>query len=76
LDLITKFEEFLNDVVPKDIRHKLKGVWRNLIKDSLLFGTRCSFELLLNEPRAMLITTKLDYVTEDILKDQMSLNNR
>ena len=60
-------EELLYHVVAKDVRHQLQGVWLDLIKDHLLLFARRSFQLLLDEARAMLVTAELDGVANNVL---------
>ena len=67
LMLIAMLEEFLDHIVAKDICHKLQGIGLNFSKDLFFFVTVGRFELLLDEPRAMLITTKLDNMPVDVL---------
>ena len=72
LHLITVLEELLNNIVAKDICHKLQGVGLYLAEDLLLLVTICSFEFLLDEPRSMLIATKLNDVRVDVLLSMLS----
>lgn len=55
-------------VVPKDVLYKLKRMDRhNLLEDFLfVFATR-GLDLLLDEPRTMLVTAKLHDVSIDVL---------
>lgn len=68
LHLIAVLEEFLDNVVSKDIGHQLKSVWLNLAEELFFLITIGSFELGLNESRSVLITTKFNDVIVDILQ--------
>ena len=50
-----ELEEFLYDVVSKDVSHEAVGSRENLLEDKLLLAGRCSLQLLLNEPGAVLV---------------------
>jgi hypothetical protein len=73
LHLIAVFEELLNNIVAKDICHKLQGVGLYLAEDLVLLITICSLKFLLNKPRSMLIATKLNNVLIDVLVFMLSL---
>ena len=60
-------KELLDDVVAKDVCHKLKRVAVKLLEDLILFVAVSCFKLLLNEARAVLITAKFDNVIVDVL---------
>lgn len=62
------FEEFLNDVVAKDVRHQLYRVWLDLSEDLVFLVAICGLELLLDEPRPMLVAAKLDDVVVYVLQ--------
>ena len=50
LNLCSIFEQFLNDVVSKDVLNELEGVMRNdLVEDDLLLIAGGGLELLLDE---------------------------
>ena len=49
LDLITVLEQFLDDIVAKDIRHKLEGIRLDFPEQLLLLIAVGSLKLLLNE---------------------------
>jgi hypothetical protein len=65
--LVAMLEELLNHVVAKDVGHQLQGIWKNFAKQLLLLVAIGRFQLLLNEPRAMLVAAKLNHVVVDIL---------
>jgi len=67
LDLGSILEQFLDYVIPENILDELESVSRNdLIEDNLLLIAGGRLELLLNETRAVLISTELDDVSKDI----------
>ena len=66
LRLVAVLEEFLNYVVAKDILHQLQAILLELPEDFVLFVTVRSFELLLDEPRSMLISAELHNVSENL----------
>jgi hypothetical protein len=49
LDLISMFEQLLNDVVAENISHQLQGVGLNLAEQLLFLVTIGGFQLLLDE---------------------------
>ena len=63
------FEELLNYIVAKNIGHELESVRKELPEELILFVAICRFELLLDEARSVLITTKFHYVVIYILND-------
>jgi hypothetical protein len=65
-------EELLNNIVAKHICHELQGVRLYLAEDLVLLVTICSLEFLLDEPRSMLIATKLYDVLVDVLLPMLS----
>lgn len=70
VNLRTVLEQFLDDVVAKDILNKLESTGGNdLIEDGLLLFCSRGLQFLLDEPRPMLISTELDDITENILKE-------
>ena len=72
LCLVAVLEELLNHVITKDISHQLTCVRMELSKDLILFVAVCGLKLLLNEARAMLVTTEFD----DMLIDILNLSER
>jgi len=68
LGLIAMLEEFLNHVIAKNIRHQLDRVWLYLAEDLVLLVGIGSLQLLLNETRAILITTEFNDMIVDILR--------
>ena len=50
VDLATMLEEFLDDVVAKDILHELVGIRLNLLEDALLLVAVRRLQLGLDEP--------------------------
>lgn len=58
LYLVAVLEQFLDDIVTEDIRHQLESVGLNFAEELLLLITVCGLQLLLDEPRAVLITTE------------------
>ena len=67
LSLTAVFEELLNNVVAKDIGHELERAGCDLVEHGLFVGTRRSLKFLLNKARSMLISTKFDNMTKDVL---------
>ena len=72
LHLIAALEELLNNKVSKYICHELQGIGLYLAEDLVLLVTICSLEFLLDEPRSMLIATKLNDVLVDVLLSMLS----
>jgi len=72
LHLVAVLKELLNNIVAKDICHELQGVGLYLAEDLVLLVTICSLEFLLDEPRSMLIATKLNDVVIDVLLSMLS----
>jgi hypothetical protein len=66
------FEEFLNDIVAENILHQLYRVGQNLFEQLLLLVAVSCLQFLLDETRAMLIPTKFNDVTVDILHPHVS----
>lgn len=63
------FEEFLNDIIAKDIRHELERIGKKLTKDLVFLIAIGRFKLLLYESRTMLVPTKLhDMIIYVLLK--------
>jgi hypothetical protein len=69
LYLVPMFKQFLDNIIAKNVSHKLKSIRLDFAEELLLLIAIGCFKLLLNEPRAMLITTKFNYVMVDILND-------
>lgn len=67
LRLIAVLEKLLNNIVAKDIRHKLKAVGLDFAEDLVLLVAICGFQHVLDEPRTMLITTEFHNMVIDIL---------
>lgn len=61
-----EFEEFLDDVITEDVGHEAVSGGYDLRKDELFFGDRSSFQLLLDETRAVLVLRELDDVVLNI----------
>ncbi len=62
------FEEFLNHIIAKHIRHQLYGVRTYFTEDLVFLITVSCLKFLLNEPRAVLIATKLNNMVVDVLR--------
>ena len=67
LTLITTLDNFLNHIVPVNIFHQLDRIWHELPKHSFLLVACGCLKLVLDELRAMLISTELDNVIVDVL---------
>jgi len=66
LGLVAMLEEFLDYVVAENILHQLQSIFLQGSEYAFFdFAVGC-LEFLLNEARAMLIPSKLDYVTVDV----------
>ena len=59
-------KELLDDIVAKDVSHQAMGRGQNLIEDHLLLGRRGPFQLLLDEPGAMLVLRKLHHMVGQV----------
>ena len=57
-----KLEEFLDYIVAKHVGHELVGSNENLLEDKLLFPWGSPLELLLDEPRPVLVLGELHHV--------------
>lgn len=68
LDLAAVLEEFLDDVVAKNVLHELDSIGLDLSEDLVLLVAVRRLELLLNEPRTLLIAAELHDIRVDILK--------
>lgn len=64
----------LNDVVAEHVGHERVRGGQDLAKDHLLLLGRGALELLLNEPRAVLVHAELDEVSDDVAQLQMRLS--
>lgn len=60
-------KEFLDNVIAKDIHHKLDSVWPYFLEDLFLFVAVCGFQFVLYESRTMLITAELHDMVVDVL---------
>ena len=69
LRLISMFEEFLDHVVAEDVGHQLYSIGGELSEDLIFFVAIGSLQLLLDESRAMLVTTEFNDIAIDILND-------
>ena len=63
----TMLKELLDHIVPKNISHELQSRGQYLLEDQLLLSILSSLKFLLDEPRPMLITTKLHNVAHNVL---------
>ena len=63
------FEKLLHNVVPEDIRHKLKRIRLDLTENLIFLVTVCGLQFLLDEAGTMLIATKFDDMVIYILKN-------
>ena len=68
LSLIAVLEEFLYDIVAKNIRHQLQRIRADFTKDLVFLVAVGRLELLLNKSRTMLVAAKLYNVIVDILQ--------
>lgn len=68
LGLVAMFEQLLNDIVSKHIRHQLKAVGLNLTEHLFLFIAVGCFQLLLDETRPVLVTTEFNDMAIDVLQ--------
>lgn len=67
LRLVAMLKELLDHIVAKDVRHELHSIGKDLPESLIFLITVGRLELLLNEPGAVLITTKFDDVPVDVL---------
>jgi hypothetical protein len=67
LKLVAVFKEFLNNIIAKDIRHKLQSVGVDFTEDLVLFITICRLEFLLDESRPVLVATEFYDMFVDVL---------
>ena len=66
--LVAVFEEFLNDIVTKHVRHQLKRVGKDFQKELGFLIAVCGLELLLNEARTVLVAAELHHMVVDVLR--------
>lgn len=66
--LVAVLEHLLNDVVAKDVRHELVGVGHDFFEHLGAFLGRGSFQLVLDEARAMLVARKFTDTAIDVLE--------
>lgn len=64
----TKLKKLLNDIVPKDICHKIVSGRQDLVKHHLLFICCGSLKLLLNKTGPMLVLGELNNVVGKVAK--------
>ena len=69
LMLVAMLEEFLNNVISEDISRELKCIRAYLSEDLVLVVTVGILQLLLDESRAVLITTEFDNMVVKILRN-------
>ena len=69
---IAKLEELLNDVIAKHVRHQIVGGGQDFVEDHLFLGGRGTFQLLLDETRAVLVLREL----HDMVSQVTQLNVR
>jgi hypothetical protein len=67
LRLVAMFKKLLDNIVAKHICHQLQAVGLNFTEHLLLLVAIRCLQLLLNEPRTMLITTELNNVIVNVL---------
>jgi hypothetical protein len=60
-------EQFLNNIVPENISHQLKGIWLDFAEQLFFLVTVCRFKFLLNKSRSVLVATEFDDMLVDIL---------
>jgi hypothetical protein len=65
-------EELLDYIVAKNILHQLNRIRLNLSKHLIFFVAVSSLQLLLNEPRSMLVPGKFYYMAVDVLCDVLT----
>lgn len=68
LNLVSMFEEFLDDIIAEDIFHQGDRIGFNLSEHLFFLVAVRRLELLLDKTRAVLITAELNNVTIDILE--------
>ncbi len=59
-------EELLDDVVAEHVGHQRVGAGQDLLEDQLLLGRRRPLQLLLDEPRPVLILRKFNDVVSQV----------
>ena len=62
----SELKEFLDDVVPKDVRHQTVGGGEDLLEHQLLLSGSGSLQLLLDEPGAVLVLAELHDVVGEV----------
>ena len=67
LQLAAVFEKFLDYVIAKNVGHQLQTIGMYFIKNGLFLVAVCRFKLLLDKPRAMLISAEFNHVGVNIL---------
>lgn len=67
LVLIAVLEEFLDDIVSKDILHQLQRVALELVEYTFLFVAVRRLEFLLDEAGPVLVAAELDHVVVNVL---------
>lgn len=67
LQLLSMFEALLDNLVAVDVHHQLEGVWLDFRKHTVLFVGGGRRDLVLDKPGAMLVSTELGDVSEDVL---------
>lgn len=65
---LTMLKKLLNYVIAKYVRHELECIWNNLLEYKLFFLAIRSFQFLLDKSRTVLISTKLNNVSNNILE--------
>lgn len=68
LGLVTMFEQLLNDIVSKHVRHQLKAVRLDLTEHLFLFIAVGCFQFLLDETRSVLVTAEFNDMVVDVLQ--------
>lgn len=67
LQLLSVLEALLNNVVAVDVHHQLNGVWLDFRENAVLLVGGGRRDLVLDEPRAMLVSTELGNMSKDVL---------
>lgn len=68
LQLRSKLEELLANIITENVHHKLFGVWKNFCKYEILLVALSCLQSFLDEPGAILITGNLCYKCANVLK--------
>lgn len=66
----TVLEKLLYHVVAKNVYHQSIRIDHDFLKDPLPVITVCGGDLLLQEPRALLVTSKFNNASEDVLRQR------